>query len=362
MLTAALATAVALLTSVQDVFPRGDAHSELRRVHPVTLAPAGSAVRLDGFLQGGWARSPGGTRLALGVSGRGRVQIVPGRVVRTGQRTVWWLLAWPRARRVVALGYGGQAVVIDPVAGRVLRSVRVRGDVVTGVTTADGLALVVAPPGRIADAELALLDAGGNERRYPLPGVPAGFVPPDADGNARSITPGLAVRDGVAYIATDTRVVEVDVSDGARIAHPLGAKAAKGSDGNLRSIAFVGPHQVAVSGEDHAGESVRWIGLRVVDTRSWAVRRIEGGARGALPLPGGGLAAWPANRGLALLDANGHRRRTVLRGRRLVQLQAAGRYAYAVAYEPRHRTYVVDLRSGRVVRTLPTAQPGRLLN
>jgi hypothetical protein len=368
MLTAALATAAALLTSVQDVFPRGDAHSELRQVHPVTLAPSGSPVRLEGFLMGGWARSPDRGRLALSVSDRGRVQIVSGRrsrVVRTGRRTAWWLLGWPRARRVVGLGYREQTstpmVVVDPVAGRVLRSARVNGIVVAGVATADGLALVVAPPGRLADAELALVDAAGNERRYPLPGVPAGFVPPDADGNAREITPGLAVRDSVAYIATDTRVLAVDLTNGARITHAT-ARAAKGSEGNLRTITFVGPHQLAVSGEDRASETVRSIGLRVVDTRTWAVRRVAGGARGALPLPGGGLAAWPTNRGLALLDENGQRRRTVLRGRRLVQVQAAGRYVYAVAHEPKHRTYVVDFRSGRVVRTLPTAQPGRLLN
>jgi hypothetical protein len=336
----------------------------------VTLAPSGPPVRLEGFLMGGWARSPGGGRLALGVSNRGRVQIVSGRrshVVPTGQRTAWWLLGWPRARRVVGLGYRDQTstpmVVVDPVAGRVLRSARVNGIVVTGVATADGLALLVAPPGRIAGAELALVDAAGNERRYPLPGVLAGFVPPDADGNAREITPGLAVRNGVAYIATDTRVLEVDLATGARIAHPLRAtaRAAKGSDGNLRTITFVGPHQLTVGGEDHAGETVRSIGLRIVDMRTWAARRLAG-ARGELALPGGGLAAWPANRGLALLDETGRRRWTVLRGHQLVQVQAAGHYAYAVTHEPKHRTYVVDLRIGRVVHTLPTAQPGRLLN
>jgi hypothetical protein len=156
-------------------------------------------------------------------------------------------------------------------------------------------------------------------------------------------------------------VIEVDLTNGARITHAT-ARAAKGSDGNLRTIAFVGPHQLAVGGEDHAGETVRSIGLRVVDISTWAVRPLAGGAHGALPLPGGGLAAWPTNRGLALLDENGRRRRTVLRGRRLVQVQAAGRYVYAVAHEPKHRTYVIDLRSGRVVHTLLTAQPGRMLN
>jgi hypothetical protein len=52
---------------------------------------------------------------------------------------------------------------------------------------------------------------------------------------------------------------------------------------------------------------------------------------------------------------------TALRNRRILQLQVAGRDACAVAYNPKHRTYVVDLRSGRVVKTLPTAQPERLI-
>ena len=86
-----------------------------------------------------------------------------------------------------------------------------------------------------------------------------------------------------------------------------------------------------------------------------------GAGRGSVALPGGGLAAWPSDRGLALHDADGTRRATVLRGRSIVQVQTAGRYAYAVTVRPAHRTYVVELRSGRVVKTLPTAQPGRFL-
>jgi hypothetical protein len=35
--------------------------------------------------------------------------------------------------------------------------------------------------------------------------------------------------------------------------------------------------------------------------------------------------------------------------------------AYASFYQPRHRTAVVDLRTGRVLRELPTAQPPRLV-
>ena len=255
MLTAALATAAALLTSVQDVFPRGDAHSELRRVHPVTLAPVGAPVRLDGHLQGGWARR--GSQLALGVSSRGRVQIVDGRasrVVRTGRRTAFWLLSWPRADRVVGLGTiaSGRSpvAVLDPRSGRVLRDTLLEGNVVDGVVTPEGLALLVAPAAGIGEASLVLVDAEGTERRIALPGVLAGSEPPGRNPEPRSVTPALAVRDGRAYVAADSRVVEVDLAGGEQRAHAIfGARAAKRA-ASQRSIQFVGPHTLAVSGTE----------------------------------------------------------------------------------------------------------------
>ena len=203
-----------------------------------------------------------------------------------------------------------------------------------------------------------LIDAEGTERRIALPGVLAGSEPPGQNPEPRSVMPALAVRDGRAYVAADSRVVEVDLAGGEQRAHAIfGARAAKRA-ASQRSIQFVGPHTLAVSGTE-AGLGP--VGLRVVDTRTWSVKLIAGAGRGSVALPGGGLAAWPSDRGLALHDADGTRRATVLRGRSIVQVQTAGRYAYAVTVRPAHRTYVVELRSGRVVKTLPTAQPGRLL-
>ena len=63
-----------------------------------------------------------------------------------------------------------------------------------------------------------------------------------------------------------------------------------------------------------------------------------------------------------MLDRAGHRRATLLRRHRLVQVQYAAHYAYAVATRPRHRTWVIDLRTDRVLRRLATAQPGILLD
>jgi hypothetical protein len=381
---AATPAAMASPPGVHDVFGRGAAHSELSAVDPVTLAPAGPAVRLRGFVRG-WTRSTAGGRLALGVSNRGRLQIVDVRAARTtrlvltGRRTAWWLLAWPRARRLLALGYGSGGsyplIVVDPARGRVLRSTRVAGFICASSRTGDGLALLVAPAGRIAEATLVLIDAAGHQRRIALPGVTAGLVPPSGSGHtdiARERTPGLAVRGGAAFIAsaTDPQVVEVDLASGRMRGHALGgARAAEGVEGSRREIAFVGPHTLAVAGADTATapdgrEIQRPAGLRLVDVRTWRDRLVIPAARSVTPLAGGGLALWPGDgqRGLVLLDSDGHRRATLLRRHPLVQVQYAAHYAYAVSTRPRHRTWVIDLRTGRVVCRLATAQPGILLN
>jgi hypothetical protein len=369
---------------VRDVFGRGSVRSELRAVNPATLAPVRRAVALRGFLRG-WTRSPAGGRLAIGVSDRGRLQIVDAkaarttRLVRTGRQTAWWLLAWPRDRRLLALGYGtGRSyplIVVDPKRGRVLRSSRVAGFVCASARTRRGLALLVAPPGRIADATLVVIDGGGHQRRIALPGITAGLVPPPGSGRrdiARERTPGLAVRGGAAFIAsaTDARVVRVDLASGRSTSHSFSdARAAKGVEGTEREIGFVGPHTLAIAGVDittapNGGEVQHPVGLRLVDTRTWDVRLAAPGASAFTPLPGSGLALWPVDqpaRGLILLNSDGRRRATVLRRQRLVQVQYAAHYAYAVATRPRHRTWVIDLRTGRIIRSLATAQPGVLL-
>jgi hypothetical protein len=237
------------------------------------------------------------------------------------------------------------------------------------------MALLVAPPDRIAEAALVLVDGNGNQRRIALPGITAGLVPPSGgvhEDIARERTPGLAVRGGAAFVAsaTDARVVEVDLASGRPRTHALSdAQAAKGVEGAERELGFVGPHTLAVAGADITAtpkgpEVRRATGLRLVDTRSWEVRRAAADASTFTPLPEGGLALWPVDhrpRGLVLLDSDGRRRATVLRRQRLVQVQYAGRYAYAVATRPRHRTWVIDLRTGRVIRGLATAQPGVVL-
>ena len=78
-----------------------------------------------------------------------------------------------------------------------------------------------------------------------------------------------------------------------------------------------------------------------------------------MPLAGGGFSYLRReNPPFGLVLDNAHR--MTLR-RHVVQVQYASHYADAVTYRPRHKTFVIALRTGRVVRRLPTAQPGIVL-
>jgi hypothetical protein len=65
--------------------------------------------------------------------------------------------------------------------------------------------------------------------------------------------------------------------------------------------------------------------------------------------------------GLVGYDFEGRRLFHLFGHRIMPRLQTAGRYAYATFYQPRHCTYVIDLRGGGIVRRLPTARAPILL-
>jgi hypothetical protein len=158
------------------------------------------------------------------------------------------------------------------------------------------------------------------------------------------------------------------------------AAEAKGADvGPTRSAELLEGGLIAVTGQDELPpvegvrgpeDVVRPFGLRLIDTRAWTIRTIDSRSSYALAVADALVAAndtydpvtgkTRAN-GLVAYSLEG-RERFHLFGRQIVpRLQAAGRYAYASFYQPRHRTFVIDLNSGRIVHRLPTAEPPQLL-
>jgi hypothetical protein len=293
--------------------------------------------------------------------------------------------------------------VIDPLSRRVLKRTPLRGDVVAGQPSRLGLAFLIAPRRSIGASRLVWATARGNLHSIPLPRTKAGSVPPSGDlrreAVARHAVPGLAIDEerGRAFIvsAGPLEVAEVDLGGRTVKYHDLDQRVsllgrlrdaleptaeAKGADlGATRSARWLGGGLIAVTGQDErppvAGvrgpeEVVRPFGLRLIDTGAWAIRTIDSRSSYSVatadalvvandtyvPLTGETHAT-----GLVAYSPDG-RRLFHLFGQQIVpRLQVAGHYAYASFYQPRHRTCVIDLRSGLIVHRLRTAEPPQLL-
>jgi hypothetical protein len=371
-------------------------------------------VRLRGFYHG-WSLAPGRDRLAIGVSLRGRLQLIDLRhwrslgLIRAGKRgDAIGSVAWLSDRRIVALiesfpGMTWTLALIDPLSRRVLKRTLLRGDVVANQSSRQGVVLLVAPRRSIGRSRLVWSTAQGDLHSIALPRTEAGSVPPSGDLRrspvARHAIPGLALdQEGErAFVVSAGRleVAEVDLAGRSVRYHELDqrvsllgrlrdllepAAEAKGADlGQTRSARWLGGGLIAVTGQDERPpvegvrgpeQVVRPFGLRLIDTSGWTIRTIDSRSSQALAAADALVAANDAYdpvtgrstaNGLVAYSLEG-RTRFHLFGHQIVpRLQAAGRYAYASFYQPRHRTYVIDLRSGRIAHRLPTAEPPQLL-
>jgi hypothetical protein len=380
-----------LLGLVGDTDPR---ESRIATLEPRTLRPRSRlSARLRGF-HWGWDRSPDGRSVALGVSSRGRLQIVDLRSPRTTKLVpvgvagdVLHSVSWPRPRRILALYGGGPYVkstlaVVDPVEERVVQRARLRGAVNIALPTKAGLVLLMGPLDSIGPSRMVSMDAEGRTRAVPLDEIASGFEPPPRklDRNelpvARQSQPAVCVeeRAGRAFVvsATSARVAEVDLAGGdvnyhglrehrsivARLLDVLEPPAeAKLTEGSFRMAYCLGDGKIAVSGWDERGPERRgWrpdpFGLRLIDTDDWSIRTLDRQANYFFAA-GRALLTTPRRNGLIAYTSAGERAFELFRGRAVSNVQAAGRYAYAYFHRTR-RTYVVDIRRGEVVRVLST--------
>lgn len=352
----------------------------LRELHPNTLRPVGPRrVQMRGYVEGLAARSPNGQRLALGVSARGRIQLVAARplgargVIELGVRGSAGTLAWVAPRRLHALVQGARGrwlVTVDPQSRRVLSRSEISGEVRAAAAAGPWLVAALARPGRIGPSSLLVAGPTGEPRVLPLGEVRSGFVPPprDADSGppvAYEATPGLAVdpASGHAYVAAPGRallLVDVDLATGTRTVHLVGAPSvstAKVSEGSQRSATWLGAGVLAVAGSETTARDgrVRPYGVRLLDTANWTQRALSDEdwfVAGAVSP----LVIVPERDGLVSAYDRA--------GTRLWRFRAGGTIGdvrtidgrVLVTHWRRHRTSVLDGATGRRLRVLPTAR------
>ena len=341
------------------VYTPGYGNSIVARYDPQTLVRSGPRIRLGGNASS-WAWSPGRRYLALASYPQrltvvdvprmrvvARVRLAPGGGVA---RAVTW--AGDSVLAVVEAPSGAVVTAVDPVAGRVVRRTRLsRPYAFEFGRLPDGLVFLLGARGRLAPAQIAVVD---NEGRTRVATVPQAVVGMDTRGSGRIEHPGLAV-DPVgrrAYLVDGDRIFDVDlrtldVSD----LGPL-RTLAKAIGGSTRSATWLGRGLIGVSGADwNQDAGTEPAGLKIVDVSDWTSSVVDPSARnftvaGSLLL----VESAPSRRALnvtAFGFDGAERYRLQLDGATWLKKQARVGYACRDAF----LRSIVDIATGRVVRT-----------
>ncbi len=133
-------------------------------------------------------------------------------------------------------------------------------------------------------------------------------------------------------------VAQIDeIGDGPRVRYHR-----VGLNGRPFQAAWAGTGRIALWGED---------GLGTIDTRTWTTHAIAADVRQAVATPFG-IAAWTDNPadGVTVYTPDGSERFRVLPGKRVKTATAVGDYLYADTAG--HTRYSINLRTGKVTRTL----------
>jgi hypothetical protein len=362
--------------SILGIAYPGGGQGRIAHYDPLTLRRVSRGAVVHGYMWG-WDRAPGGGRVAVGVSNRGRIEIFDernprrARRIETGPREAVRNVRWVARDRLLALAGQSQseALEIDVPSGRVVSRRAVGGQEFAVEATPDGLAVLTGPLDREGDAALLLLRAGEPPRRIALRGVRAAMyarvdVGPD---DPPDLVPGLAVDGGVAYVAPTgpKRIVRVDLASGAVTTHALRAGAAKGGASHTRGLQVLGDGRLLLSGSDMAPNGrVERAFVDVVDTATWTTRALTDEGAGAVATPAGIVLPNYQERYVTVYAPDGRRLARHRPRYGVSALRIHGRYAY-VGNNARsgrnHRTLVIDLRTGRRVNTLRTTTLPQLL-
>ena len=266
-------------------------------------------------------------------------------------RAVTWV--GDRVLAVVETPRGVVVSAVDPFAGRVVRRTRLSRPFTFELgRLPDGLVFLLGAQGRLAPAQIAVVDAEGTTRVATVPQVTVGLEAVSAPGREQRV-PGLAV-DPVgrkAYLVDGSRMFTVDLRTLA-VTDPGPLRTlAKVTAGSVRSARWLGDGLLAVSGFDWDASRTP-AGLRLVDVRARTTRTID---RRASSFTVAGrvllIESAPTRRAALNVTAYGfdgrQRYRLDLAGSTWLKKQ--GRRGYACRYA--FLREVVDLATGRAIRT-----------
>jgi hypothetical protein len=388
-------SATDLPSSVLGVVWNEDGTSFVARLHAPTLEPLPGPRAPLGRSGGPWALSPDGSRVVFAGVNHVRIVDLGGlRVVGDIRlRGDFSTVAWPEPRRILlATGFnwegGVEAVVVDPIARRVVSRRSLGGSLQGFARTENGLHLLLGPGSGIGPARLVVFPARGKIRVVGLEGVPAGFEQELERGFLvdHYETPGLAVDQagGRAFVvAANAVVAEIDLETLAVGYHRVdetrsllgrlrnwlepSADAKGASDGSLRNAVWLGEGLLATSGwDDHASfdvdgnqsQTTTAAGVALVDTRTWSKRTIDPGATAVslvedlLLVYGSRWNSWTGDFegvGLGVFDLAGQKRFELFGSQSVGDVQVLGRLAYVSFDDAPCLGRIVDLHSGRVL-------------
>jgi hypothetical protein len=315
----------------------------LARLAPSSLRPAVPRVGLPEY-HDNWSFSPDGSRVALGMGGAGEVCgrgicIVDVRamtiVARIATPTAVEAVAWLRPRRVVGVLQTGGIVVGDPVTGAVRERRALSYDTYYPAVARTSAGFAVLFDSR--PARLALITARGEPRTVAL----KGFGPNAGLAADRRASRAFIVGSGTRAATVNLRTMIVRYRR-VRVPHPA----------RWREALWLGGGRLGVWGSP--------AGVQVLDTRTWAVRRLSRRATSARRAagrllvyseldgrPGGGV-------GLRVYTRHGSRLLRHLFGERKLSVEVAGDRAFVYGRDARGRraAWVVDARSGVLIRRI----------
>jgi hypothetical protein len=293
--------------------------------------------------------------------------------------------AWLDASHVLAVVGAGpcasasqtRLVDVDLPGRRIVARTWVRGNLMTVAHAPGKLVLLLAPPGKIGSAKLAVVDASGQVRQKTLGGVSAGQRIPNGRYVAQTSSPGLAIdpAGGRALLVSGwDGVTDVDLRTLRVNYHPLSERTlAKSMNGSERSALWLGNGLLAVTGSDsvtrttdsHPDVSTMPAGLKIVDTRTWTSRTLDPQVSsvrlaGGIMLAQGSSYAYDGSHttstflGLVAYSRAGHELYRLFEGLPVGRTAVIAGRGYATVGGPtyRNRTVSFDLATGKIGRSL----------